>query len=115
MKVLYRALDCSTAILFPHRLNWNAWVTTNAGIFCLDRVLTQDQLKKRGRALANSCFLCCQEGEVVDLLVVHCAKASMLWQLMLAIVGVSCVFPRSVCESLFTWQGSFVGKKCQKT
>ena len=34
---------------------------------------------------------------------------------MLAIVGISWPFPRSIRESLLTWQGSFLGTKPKKT
>ena len=77
---------------FPPKAGFFAWEA-------LGKVLTQEQLKRRGRALANRCFICCQEEETVDHLLVHCTKASILWQLMLAIVGVSWAFPMSVRES----------------
>ena len=35
----------------------------------------------------------------------------MLWELLLAIVGVKWVFPLSVRETLLSWGGSLVGKK----
>ena len=77
------------------------------------KLLTQDQLKRRGRSLANRCFLCCEE-ETIDHMLVQCEKARLLWQLLLAIVGVSWVFPKSICDSLLSWKGSFVGKKHKK-
>ena len=52
------------------------------------KVMTLDQLKKRGRSLANRCYLCEEEEETLNHLLVHCSKARMLWELILAIVGV---------------------------
>ena len=78
------------------------------------KVLTLDQLKKRGRALANRCFLCGEGEETIDHLLLHCSKAKILWDLLLAIFGFSWVFPLFVKESLLTWHGSFVGKRRKK-
>ena len=77
-------------------------------------MLTLDQLKKRGRALANKCYLGGDEEETVDHLLVHCSKAHMLWDLLLAIFGINCVFPSSARGTLLSWRGSFVGKRRKK-
>ena len=77
-------------------------------------MLTLDQLKKRGRALANRCFLCGEGEETVGHLLLHCSKAKILWDLLLAIFGVSWVFPLSLKENLLSWHGSFVGKRRKK-
>ena len=37
----------------------------------------------------------------------------MIWELLLAIVGVKWVFPLLVRETILSWGGSFVGKKCK--
>ena len=63
--------------------------------------------KKSGRSLANRCFLCDEGEEIVDHLLIHCSKAIILWDLLLAIYGVSWVFPLSVKETLL-----FLGKVC---
>ena len=42
------------------------------------KVLTLDQLKRRGRALANICYLCKDEDESVEQFLLHCSKARML-------------------------------------
>ena len=52
-------------------------------------MLTLDQLKKRGRALANRCFLGGKDEETVDHLLLHCSMARLLWDLLLAIFGVN--------------------------
>ena len=59
---LFNILDCADAIVFPHQFIWNTWVSTKVGFFAWEaswgRVLTLNNLKRRGRALANRCFLC---------------------------------------------------------
>ena len=51
---------------------------------------------------------------MVDHLLVHCSKAKLLWDVLLAIIGVKWVFPLSVRKTLLTRGGSFVGKKRKK-
>ena len=76
--------------------------------------MTLNQLKKRGRSLANRCYLCEEEEETLNHLLVHCSKARMLWELILAIVWFGWVFPFSVRKVLLAWQGRKVGKKRKK-
>ena len=40
-----------------------------------------NQLEHHGRALANRCFLCEEEEETIEYLLIHCGKARMLWDL----------------------------------
>ena len=79
------------------------------------RILTLDMLKRRGRVLANRCFLCEEMEETVDHLLLHCSKARLMWDLLLAIVGVTWVLPLTVREALVSWSGSFEGKKRKKS
>ena len=92
----------------PTKVGFFAWKAS------WGKVLTLDQLKKRGRALANRCFLCEEGEETIDHLLLHCSKAKILSDLLLAIFGVSWVFPLSVKETLLSWHGSFVGKRRKK-
>ena len=75
-------------------------------------MLTLDQLKRRGRLLANRCYLCEEEKETLDHLLVHCPQARRV--LILAIVGIGWVFPFSIRQVLVAWQGTRVGKKHKK-
>ena len=51
---------------------------------------------------------------MVDHLLVHCSKAKVLCDLLLAIFGVCRVFPLFVRVALFSWHDSFVSKRCKK-
>ena len=77
-------------------------------------MLTLDQLKCRGMTFANRCFMCEEEEETIDHLLIHCKITKMLWDLFLSIVGISWVFPHSVLHTLLAWQGAAVGKKRKK-
>ena len=71
-------------------------------------MLTLDQLKRRGIPLVNRCFLCEEEEETIDHLLMHCSRAKMLWNLFLAIMDYNWVFPLTVRQSQ---QSASVGKK----
>ena len=118
VKHFYLQLAPMRDSLFPFRFVWNPWVPTKVGFFAWEaswgKVLTLNQLKKRGRTLANWCFLCGEGEETVNHLLIHCSKARMLWELFLAIFGVNWVFPFLVKEALLSWHGSFVGKHRKK-
>ena len=118
VKNMYRVLDSSPQVVFPSRSIWNPVIPPRMGFFAWEaswgRVLTLDQLQRRGRALANRCFLCEEDEEDINHLLLHCKKAKMLWDLVLTIVGTSWVFPNSVIQMLLSWQGAPVGKKRKK-
>ena len=58
--------------------------------------------------------MCLVGEETVDRLLIPCPTFRGLWELLLAIVGFSWVFPLSVRETLLSWHASFVGKKQKK-
>ena len=110
MKLLFKAMDRSKNVMFPYKLIWNSWVPTKVGFFAWGKVLTLDNLKKKGRTLANICFLYEKEEETVDHLLVHCSQTRVIWELLFAIVGVKWVLPLSIRETIISWGGSFVEK-----
>ena len=109
---LFLRILCSLSILF------GTMGAHQVGFFASEaswgKVLTLDQLKRRGNALSNRCFLRGEGEETVNHLLIHCSKARILWDLLLAIFGVSWVFPLFVWKTLLSWQGSFVGKRHKK-
>ena len=72
-----------------------------------EKVLTQDQLKRRGWILANRCCLCCAEEESINHILVHCSKTKILWDLVFSLFGVNWVLPFSVKDTLLSWYVSF--------
>ena len=82
VKLFYKFLVLPQISLFPSRCFWNPWVPTKVDFFAWEvswsKVLTLDQPKRRGKALANRCFLCGEEEETVDHLLIHCSKARIL-------------------------------------
>ncbi|RVW17076.1 hypothetical protein CK203_076007 [Vitis vinifera] len=78
------------------------------------KILTMEQLQRRGYSLANRCFLCLSEEETVDHLLLHCVKMRALWSLLFSLFGVAWVLSGSVKETLLGWHGAFVGKTRKK-
>ena len=76
--------------------------------------MTLDRLQMRGWQLLNRCFLCACEEENVNHILIHCTVVRVLWDLVLGLFGVQWAFPETVKEVLFSWRGSFVGKKKNK-
>ena len=107
VKIIYRVLDYSPQVVFPTRTIWNPVIPPRFGFFAWEaswgKVLTLDQLKRRGRALTNRCFLCEEDEEDINHLLVHCKKARILWDHFLSIVGTSWVFPDLVIQTLLSW------------
>ena len=108
VKVMYKGYDISPAFDFPYCLIWILVIPLKIGIFTWEaawgKVLTLDNLKRRGMAFANRCFLCEEDEETIDHLLIHCKSAKMLWDLFLSIIGISWVFPHSVLYTLLAWQ-----------
>ena len=71
----------------------------------LNRILTINNLTRRGWVLVNRCRMCCAEVETVDHLLLHCSVASQLWALIFAIFGVTWVQGNSVASVLSSWSG----------
>ena len=79
---MYRLLDQATIDRFPFRMLWRSLVPAKMAFFAWEaswiKVLTLDQLKRRSKAFTNRCFLCEEEEETVEHLLVHCQQARML-------------------------------------
>ena len=118
VKIMYKGFDLSPAFDFPYHLVWNPIVPPKIRVFAWEatwgKVLTLDQLKRRGMAFANRYFLCEEDEETIDHLLIHCKSAKILSNLFLSIVGTSWVFPHSVLHTLLAWQGAAMGKKRKK-
>ena len=73
----------------------------------LRRILTADNLRRRGIILVSWCCLCKEDGESVDHLLLHCAFAKELWDMVFAMFGIQCVMPKRVVDLFDCWQGKF--------
>ena len=70
------------------------------------KILTLDNLGRRGMVVGNRCWLYETEGESVDHLLLHCVVASGLWNAFFSRFGLCWVLPHSVKELLASWWSS---------
>ena len=70
VKSLYSILEPGISPLFPSGSIWRASVSPKVAFFVWEaswgKVLTLEQLQRRGYSLANKCFLCLFEVETMD-------------------------------------------------
>ena len=104
VKSLYSILEPRVSPLFPNGSIWRVSVPTKVAFFAWEaswgKVLTLEQLQRRGYSLTNRCFLCLSEVETVDHLLLHCVKTRVLWNLLFSLFGVAWVLSCSVKETL---------------
>ena len=102
VKRYYRSLSPLSPILFPWKLIWKVKVPHRVAFFSwtatLGKVLTIDNLRKRGLIIQEWCCMCKRSGEDVDHLFLHCSVAMELWSLVFGLFGVQWVMPRSVMD-----------------
>ena len=104
VKSLYSILELGGSSIFPSESIWRVRVPPKVAFFSWEaswgKVLTLEQLQRRGFSLANRCFLCLSEVETVDHLLLHCVKTQVLWNLLLSLFGVSWTLSCTVKETL---------------
>ena len=103
---------------FPKKLIWINCIPSKISFFAWegwwDKILTMEQLKKRGRHLASRCPLCVKGEERLDHLMLHCPKVYNLCALIFMIFGVNWVLPRSIKDTLVAWKGPPPRKSLKK-
>ena len=70
---------------------------------CLNKILTYDNLMRRGYTLINWCCMCRCEGESVDHLLIHCYMANELWNFVFRSFRIQWVLPRTVIDLVDGW------------
>ena len=82
VKSLYSILEGGRIEPFPTSVVWNAWVPPKVSFFAWEatwgKVLTLDQLQRRGWSLVHRCSLCYAHEESIDHILLRCGKATML-------------------------------------
>jgi hypothetical protein len=91
---------------FPWKSVWRSKAPLRVVLFVwmavCSKILTLDNLGRRGMVVVNRCWLCVMEGELVDH-ILHCVAASGLWNAFFARFGLCWVMPRSVKELFASW------------
>ena len=64
--------------------------------------------------MPNRCYMCKAEEETVDHLLLHCPKASTLWQSVCALFHIQWVMHSLIRGVLLSWNGVPIDKKRKK-
>ena len=114
VKLLYSISVLRDSHLFPCNSIWRVKAPSKVAFFAWEaswgKILTLEQVQRRGYSMANMCFLCLSEVEMVDHLLLHCVKTRVLWSLIFSLFGMAWVLSCSVKETLLGWPGAFEGK-----
>ena len=82
VKSLYSIMEPETLYCSPRSIIWRSYVSPRVVFFPWEatwgKALTLDEVQMRGFSLANRCFLCHSEEEIVDHILLHCAKTWIL-------------------------------------
>jgi hypothetical protein len=95
--------------LFPWKSIWKVKVPVRVSFFAwtaaLGRILTVDNLRKRGLIVVDWCSMCKRSGESIDHLLLHCDVARALWSVLFSLFDVTWVMNGRVIDLLACWKG----------
>uniref|UniRef100_A0A2N9HQT2 Reverse transcriptase domain-containing protein n=1 Tax=Fagus sylvatica TaxID=28930 RepID=A0A2N9HQT2_FAGSY len=107
----YHALQAPTRMHFPWKIIWGVKAPRRISFFtwtaARGKILTCDNLMRRGHVLAGWCCMCKNQWETGDHLLLHCEIASALWSYVFTMFGVQWVLPAKVLDLLFGWHNWF--------
>ncbi|XP_035544454.1 uncharacterized protein LOC108983424 isoform X2 [Juglans regia] len=109
VKTYYKILVSQGNEYFPWKSIWKSRVPSKVAFFvwtaALGKILTTDNLRKRGLIVTDWCYLCKKNGESVDHLLLHCEVTRELWNGIFRRVDVAWVMPAKVVDLLACWKG----------
>ncbi|XP_059629362.1 uncharacterized protein LOC132271881 [Cornus florida] len=91
----WKSIWCSKA---PLRIAFFVWTAT------LGKILTLDNLRKRGNTIVNWCCQCKADGESVDHILMHCLVAYDCWNFIFSMFGVYWIMPKHSLQLINAWK-----------
>jgi hypothetical protein len=106
VKSFYQVLSAQGPISFPWKISWRSKAPPRVAFFAWTaargKILTLDNLRRRGMVVVNRCWLCESDGESVDLLL-HCGAARALWDAFFTRFGLCWVMLSTVRDLYASW------------
>ena len=94
---------------FPWKSIWKVKVPVKVSFFvwtaALGRILTVDNLRKRGLIVVDWCSMRKRGGESIDYLLLHCDVARALWSVLFSLLDMKWVMNGRVIDLLACWKG----------
>jgi hypothetical protein len=113
VKTFYKALVCHETASFPWKGIWRVkapkqvpfvvWTTV------LGKILTHDNLRRRGIMVVEWCVVCKKHEESVNHLLLHCDVTRVVWSSFYSLFGMEWVMPRSILD-LSSGCGTLLGR-----
>lgn len=83
----------------PPRIAFFTWEVAK------EKMLTLDNLMRRGRILVDRCFLCKCNAESCNHILLWCLFSFNLWSIVYSLFGVNWVIAGSINNELWAWEG----------
>jgi hypothetical protein len=110
-KSFYAALSNRPRVLFPWKSVWKVKAPPRVAFFIWSaawgRILTCDNLMRRGYTMAGWCCMCQCAEETVDHLLIHCSAIQPLWSFVFRAFHIHWSLPNRVLELLGGWRNWF--------
>ena len=107
----YYALSNRVGVNFPWKSIWKVKAPPRVAFFiwtaAWGRILTCDNLMRRGYIMARWCCMCRCEGEIVDHLLLHCHVVQKLWNYVFGAFHIHWVMPWRVVDLFLGWRNWF--------
>lgn len=110
MKSAYNLLIKEVADMTCWIKVWNSQLIAKVNFFWWSlihgKILTLDNLAKRGLNLANICCLCKTKEKSINHLLLHCELSKEVWHLITHRLNITCVFNLDVQQLADDWLNS---------
>uniref|UniRef100_A0A2N9IY74 Reverse transcriptase domain-containing protein n=1 Tax=Fagus sylvatica TaxID=28930 RepID=A0A2N9IY74_FAGSY len=104
IRSFYQALRGHLGSSFPWKGIWRVKALRRVAFFvwaaAWGRILTCDNLRRRGFVMVGWCCMCKCSGETVDHLLLHCSVANELWGFVFQMFGVDWIMSRCVLDQV---------------
>ena len=111
VKFMYNLVACRSNLSLPWKGVWRSKCPLRISFFVWEvlhgKILTTDNLRRRGIYIADWFYLCRGDGESVDRVLLHCPFAQGLWTHVLGVLNFPWVMPEKVEGVLWSWNRKF--------